>query len=601
MKKSLLDKITTMFRIALIILAVTLWPLSNQRAQGGDAPTTSTTQTATEPSPNRDEVKRLIEALDNDQFDVRQAAAKKLDEMTAQSKNGPLLSSEFQRALLQPDLSYEVRMRLQQWKRRLPKIAAKTAIEIAPGEIDQVVQQLNDNSYAVRLSAKQRLESMLDNPKAIVPLLVRLKERLADPASETQSQLESAWKKVRNAWLLSDGAMEALPPVSDAQIRQWVSDLARPASNDEAVGRCHVYRTARRELFDLLTSDADLPRVTKALQAALNETKDAEATARLQEVLDMTKQEMVAEYWSQHRHLGEQHLVIGVPMISPDAPNPSHFDQCDEHKAHCVQGNSLSPGDYPVGAAFPHPKQENAFFYLVNLPTPRRRMAYLAYVQTDETKRLAVLSRRTLDRWLEERRSLSEPEVLMLSQLDAGAMSRFADQYLLLVDDARYSDLGPERLGGRSSCFSMICTQLAVGGTKEAAPGLIQAIDRQRVLPPIPSSPYRTPWLAALSIATRDPWPEVDAWLAKQIHSTELLADGDSPPSNAEFGATAAAILLKRHGQSPANFNLQAIPDPVLLQTHVEGYRFADLSAIGQIEKWWAQEKQHPSPAKAAP
>jgi hypothetical protein len=59
--------------------------------------------------------------------------------------------------------------------------------------------------------------------------------------------------------------------------------------------------------------------------------------------------------------------------------------------------------------------------------------------------------------------------------------------------------------------------------------------------------------------------------------------------------------LLKRHGQSPANFNLQAIPDPVLLQTHVEGYRFADLSAIGQIEKWWAQEKQHPSPAKAAP
>jgi len=65
--------------------------------------------------------------------------------------------------------------------------------------------------------------------------------------------------------------------------------------------------------------------------------------------------------------------------LSPGGVRPTHFDRCDDRSAHYVSGNSLSPGDYPVGVAFSHPRQENAFFDLVNLPTPRRRMAYPYY------------------------------------------------------------------------------------------------------------------------------------------------------------------------------------------------------------------------------
>ena len=44
--------------------------------------------------------------------------------------------------------------------------------------------------------------------------------------------------------------------------------------------------------------------------------------------------------------------------------------------------------------------------------------------------------------------------------------------------------------------------------------GCWQAIQHKRFLRPSSLGPYELPWLAALSIAARDPWPEADAWLA---------------------------------------------------------------------------------------
>ena len=54
-------------------------------------------------------------------------------------------------------------------------------------------------------------------------------------------------------------------------------------------------------------------------------------------------------------------------------------------------------------------------------------------------------------------------------------------------------------------------------GTKEAMPKLIEAIDNGNFLPPTSREPYHLQWLAALAIAQRDPWPEVDDWLAGLI------------------------------------------------------------------------------------
>jgi hypothetical protein len=466
------------------------------------------------------------------------------------------------------------------------------------------VRQLDDDSYAVRLGAAQRLEWLLGNPKLICPLMLRLKRLLADakPTVGKEGEVESAWRRAHSAWLLSDPADWALPAVTDAEFLQWIDDLASPSPQGETSGAWRVYRTAERELMDALARDEIAPRIAKALETRLASETDAEAKSRLQTVFDMTKPEMVAEYWQGRRHLSEQHLLVGVPATYPGAPNPTHFDRVDDETAHCVSGNSLSPGDYPVGVAIPHPMQASAIFHLVNLPTPRRRQAYLCYAQIDDAKRLTEISRRTLDRFLEKKSLLTAAELLMLGQLDPTEVSRFAGKYFHAVDDAPLQQLLPlaqlpdpriRRMGPRPSRFGAICGQLAVDGVKEAMPGLTDAIAKKRFLPPTNTAPYRLEWLAAFSIAVRDPWPEVDAWLADQVDHHELLAQGRQLTKSPEIGATAAALLLKRQGQLPASFGLEPAKEDVTIeQLRIEGYRFAGEESRDRVKAWIAKKNE---------
>jgi len=537
----------------------------------------------------RADLARLLAELDSDRFEVRTHAAERLDEWVAKPELGSFLGAEFRRVLVRPDVSFEVRWRLRRWSRRLPDPPVGPVGEAPPEELDRLARQLDDDSYAVRVGATKRLDWLLGNPKLVCPVMIRLKQRLASitPGAEAHQQLEAAWQRARGAWLLNDAASEKLPAVSDEQINRWLDALTRPVSPD-AVQR-HSQAAAERELLDLLVRDEYLPRLIPLLNARLARDPGINAAARLQSLLDWTKPELVAEYWQGRHQLGQQHLLVGVPSLSPGATNPSHFDRADEREAHCVSGNSLSPGNYPVGEAFPHPRQENAFFQLVNLPTPRRRMAYLYFVQTSESDRLAAISRRTLNRVLTDRRVLSEPELVMLAELDPVEVSRFAGKYFLLLDDGPLAAIGPRRLGGRSSRFGIICALLAADGTKDALPGLVNAIEKNIFLPPTSLAPYRLPALAALSIAARDPWPEVDPWLARQIAKSEQLVEGR--PAAAELGATAAAILLGRHGQKPAPFNLQPVGDPVLKRLRLEGYRFDDEASRKKVQQWWAEKE----------
>jgi hypothetical protein len=127
-------------------------------------------------------------------------------------------------------------------------------------------------------------------------------------------------------------------------------------------------------------------------------------------------------------------------------------------------------------------------------------------------------------------------------------------------------------------------------GTKDAAAGLLQAIEHKRMLPPTVLGPYEMAWLAALSIAARDPWPGVDAWLAGLVGRGDPLVLGraDGP----ELGATAARILLQRHRESPGSFGLQQVAESVLPSLHVEGYRFSRPEAAGRVTVWWKRQAE---------
>ena len=218
-------------------------------------------------------------------------------------------------------------------------------------------------------------------------------------------------------------------------------------------------------------------------------------------------------------------------------------------------------------------------------------------MKTDPAARLAKLSRRTLDRFLSEKRLLNDSELGMLGQLDAHEVSRFASRYFLLVEDGMVEeDLNQEsstsrsQLGSQSSRFGAICAQLAVDGTQEAAPGLLEAMRQKKFMSPTPLGPYRLQWLAAFSIARRDPWPDVDAWLAENIDNQETVIIDHAEA--AEIGATAAGLLLTRHEERPEAFGLQATVDPQLAELKLPGFRYATPDDAERVRQWWKRQSE---------
>jgi hypothetical protein len=504
---------------------------------------------------------------------------------------GELLAIAFHQALVDPKLSFEVRWQLERWSRRLPEVPVQPLKEVSNQDLDRMFAELDADSYAMRIGASRRLGWLLGNAKLACTITQRLKQRMTDPNLSTENWrcLESLWQQARGAWLASNPADWHLPPVSDGQIHRWVADLLQPAEGS-AIGPRSLQAVAERELLDVLARDDDVARVKKIVQQRLTEPIDPEGAVRLKGLQQWLRPAMVAEYWQEHRHQGEQHLFVGEPSLAENAPRPSYFDRIDDRVAHCVSGASLSPGDYPVGVAFPHPSKDTAFFCLVNLPTPRRQMAYRYYVNTDESKRLAEISRRTFARFLREKHALTERELTLLPQLDYRELSRFAGKYFLAIDDEPLTGAEADDEENRTSRHGAICTILAAFGTHDAIPDLTAAIAKNRFLPPAATPGYRVAWWAALSIAQRDPWPDVDSWLAKLLARNDVLVEGvDEKP---QVGATAAGLLLTRHHQSPSLFGLRSTGMPPERISKVEGFRFTAADAAGRVQRWWDDEKQ---------
>lgn len=559
----------------------------------------------------RKEVARLLSLLDSDHFEARQGAAERLEQMVVRPELGRVLATEFHAALVAPDTSLDVRKRLERWMPGLPRVALPPAESVPGEELDRLVRQLEDDRYAVRLSASKRLEWLLGNPKLVDPILARLKQRLygGEVSVDARNWLEPVYARARASWLATDPPERSLPPVSDAQIAGWLDVVSEGSEARSGSRGISSPDRAEWELRDVLARDGQVARIKVLLESRLADRGLVPAArGRLGELLDLTRPALVAEYWFGGRLRNIQFLYVGVPSQNPGAPRASHFDSVDDRVAHCVSGANLSPGDYPVGVAIPHPNRPGALFHLVNLSTPRRRMLYDFFAETEAPRRLVELSRRTLDAWLARKQPLGGKELLVLEQLDAAEVSRFAGPYFASVDDRMPSEeerrelaargayafeiASPLKVGSKPpSLHGVLCEQLARRGTREAGPGLLRAIAAGRVLPPTPRSPRRLDRIAALAIALRDPWPGADDWLAGLAQRPEpLVAGRDEGP---ELGATAAAVLLRRCRQEPAPFGLSPARDDFLTEVGLEGHRFTSPEAREQFRTWWAR---HASP-----
>lgn len=561
------------------------------------------------------EIAELIDKLDAESFDVRRRAVRTLADWARQPELQATLASQFHRRLLLPETSFEVRSQLTRLLEHLPPPETATleprSAEVDLAQIESLLAQLDDDSYGVRIGAAARLDWLLDQPEWISPIYLALKSRTIDAAGNEAARrlVERLLERARGAWLLSDPATWNLPEVSDDQIERWVDQLCADADTRE--GAWSPHELAERELLDLLARDEYVERVTEALQRRLDSLQlESDAARRVEGILHWTKPAMIAEFWQltaepegmARRNLGVQYLLVDVPSLPEGGARASHFDRIDDRVANCVSGNSLSPGEYPVGVAFPHPNQEDAFFHLVNLPTPRRRLAYEYDRLRDESQRLIEISRRTVTRFLNEKRPMSQREALMLAHLDPGTMSRFVGQYFQAVDDRPYTEVTVPLAAGRLSMHGTILFVLAHHGTQDAVPGILQAIQDDRFLEPTREAPCDLRWCALLGIANRDPWPEVDAWLASLLERTDPLvlpeidanASDILPPHPTairsdypDLGATAGALLLKRAGIMPSEFGLRPYGLQVLVDMGCAGYRFGSDQGREELLRWW--------------
>jgi hypothetical protein len=403
-------------------------------------------------------------------------------------------------------------------------------------------------------------------------------------------------------WVNADPARVTLPPVSADEMARWLDDLVADEPLD-AAGRLRR-DTAHRELIDLVVRDDTRERLLALLDQRIAATDDAARVARWQEIADFAKPAMGAEVWGHqmpdedtgqvadwnHRqHLTVQHLIVGVPQMAEGAIYPTHFDRIDDKTAHCVSGNALKQGDYPVGVAIPNPNPGNEFmYYLVNLPTPRRRLAYAYHLRRDEGERLVEISRNTLDHFLANRRVLDEINVMMLCQLDPRAVSRFVGPYFEAVPDQRMPDAKGNPTG-ELTLHATVASMLCVIGTHEAVPALEKLARSDRLPKPTYESPFHIVWIAALAIAKRDPWPGVDPWLAGLIDETEPVILNADPV--AEAGASAAGLLLERHGVSPYSFELEPAGNDAFERSRFSGYHFTSDAGREAVRRWWQKRK----------
>lgn len=553
----------------------------------------------------------LVRQLDDADFASRQAASRKLSEWTARPEIREKLAAEVERLLLSSELSFEARSRLLALSKSLPTSGKSRANPADAEQVETLLAQLSADEAGVRSGAAARLRALVGSSAMTPEVMLALKARLAQANLDSTSRktLRELLDQARGVWLASDPGAWKLPPVSSEQIQVWIDALARPVPGTTL--RSAEQEAAERELIDLLARDEYAAQVREALETRLAQPGlDVDAAHRLEAVHDWTKPAMVAEFWQGYFHISIQHLLVDVPSVPEGGVRASHFDRIDDQVAHCVSGNTLAPGDHPVGVFFPHPQQGGAQFHLVNLPTTRKRLAYEHNVRArDDRARGREIVDRTLERLIATRQPLSNATILMLEELDEGQVSAFTGRYFAQVDDSSYPQ-GEAQFIGNLSRHQNLCAMLARHGQHQAIPGLLAAIKANRFLAPPRETPIVWPWVAALCITVHDPWDEVDEFLAGLIEKTDPLlilpkpaGPGAAPtadPTGAaegmvvtapDVGATSAAILLSRHGIPPTVFGLELLSFSPLLSLDCPGSHFRDEKDRARVLEWWRKHK----------
>lgn len=524
----------------------------------------------------------LIRQLDDESFDVRRRAVADLARLVKETHDGAALAERFESILADESASGEIRAALEPLLSDLP---AAPELKISSEGIAFLLIRLDGDSYSVRAAAAAQIERLGRHPATLGPLLEEIKVCLGDPklADTSRSQLEQLWRRLHGRWLLADPETWKLAPVDDATIGRWIDEMAGEGPGDAAERRIR-HQAAERELLDLVARPDTSLRLAVELEKRLAGPRlDSTAQARLKGILDWTRPMVAFESW----HLGRRATTqfFSVPKQSREADAAGdESDRVSDCTLHCATDAILPKGDYPIGEAVCE-GDPSLFWYGVNLPTARRRLAYDYVLRNySDAQRLAEITAKTLQRHIDFRRQFTD--ITLLDQLDGPTVSRLAGAYFAAVDDSISAFAAPKPGIGSPSRHGDFCFWLAENGTPAGISGLVSAAETGRFYKPDNDCKLNVGWIAALTIADRDPSAAEDQWLAGQIDRDEKL----ELDAAAEVGATAAAMLLHRHSERPIDFNLEEVSTESLSRCQFKAYRFPDAACRAGFLRWWKEQ-----------
>ena len=104
---------------------------------------------AAEPGSNA-EFQQRIQELDSPCYETRRLAAERLEHWLGMPEMAAMLAEQFQQLVVQPELPFEVRWRISVWRTRLPSVKSEPPQSVSAEELERLVRQLDDDSYAVR-------------------------------------------------------------------------------------------------------------------------------------------------------------------------------------------------------------------------------------------------------------------------------------------------------------------------------------------------------------------------------------------------------------------------------------------------------------------
>ncbi len=539
------------------------------------------------------DVRLLFEQLNDDRYEVRQLALEQLDRLANEPANHALLAATAQPWLYRLDTPLETRQALQRLSAKLPRLAASAPVTAA--QIDELIAALDSQKFSERLAADEQFKLLVLRADASATLLDRLLTVLEDGEFDRplRQDIEQYWESARQTWLADDERRYPLMELKAERLTKLVEQLV---SNEQAeADKAYPIELSERQLRLHLAHGVETARIATALQTASQRGNLSDpARARLDELLQWTKPAMVAEFWDLGKHGGIQHLLVDVPSQAPGAVRPSHFDRIDDRTAHCVSGNTLEPGDYPVGEFFPHPHRNTAAFHLVNLPTARARLAYEPRVKRLGTQRLAEISARTLSRWLERGTPLSLEQLRLLAWFDPEVLSRQAPRLLAKIDDVSLGETPGDEVPRGLSHHGVLCLMLARRGTIDAAASMIEALDDGRVLKQEENISEAFAWLSVLTILNRARGAEADRLLVQMLGRRQALfaTEGEAR----DLGASAAALLLQRYDQSPESYGLKLHSPPLILAVSdlAPLYSSESPTAEKKVRDWWTSRASRP-------